>query len=226
MRIKLPNISFRVNDQVFLKDPDTSKLGKKIVSGSIDLIEEIGFESFTFAKLARKIESTEASVYRYFESKHKLLLYLTIWYWSWMNYRLTFGLANIDSPQTRLEKAIKLVTEEIAEDSDFSHINEIKLNKIIISEASKVYMTKDVDEENKVGVFLPYKELVEKIGDVILEINPDYKYPHMLISTIVEGAHHQRFFADHLPRLTDTHQGEDSIVTFSINTVFNAIKSE
>jgi AcrR family transcriptional regulator len=210
----LSNIKIQVNDKVYSKDPDSSDLGKRIIRGSIDLIDEIGFEQFTFKKLAVKIGSTEASVYRYFDSKHHLLVYITLWYWGWMEYRLVFGLTNIECAEERLKKAIKLVTEVVEEDSNFLHVNEIKLNKIVISESSKVYYSKSVDEENSEGFFLSYKNLVQRLCDIILEINPDYKYPHMLVSTIIEGAHHQRYFAEHLPKLTDVVKGEDAITTF------------
>ena len=85
-------------------------------------------------------------------------------------------------------------------------------------------MTKTVDEENKEGVFGQYKALVERVSDIILEINPTYKYSHMLVSTMIEGAHHQRYFAEHLPRLTDVVEGEDAIVEFYTNMVFKAIE--
>ena len=80
----LSNITLKVNEHVYLKDPESSKLGKKIIQGSITLIEEFGFEAFTFKKLANHINSTEASIYRYFENKTKILLYITVWYWSWI----------------------------------------------------------------------------------------------------------------------------------------------
>ena len=60
---------------------------------------EIGFESFTFKKLAAKIESTEASVYRYFENKHKLLIYLVSWYWNWVEYRLDMEITHPPAEQ-------------------------------------------------------------------------------------------------------------------------------
>ena len=69
-------ISFRMNENVFLKDPLSSDLGKKIIRASIDLIAELGFDDFTFKKLATKISSTEASVYRYFENKHNLFYHM------------------------------------------------------------------------------------------------------------------------------------------------------
>ena len=170
------------------------------------------------------MQSTEASIYRYFESKHKLLLYLISWYWHWMEYKVVFGLANIESPYERLTKAIRILTEEITEDSNFSHINEIKLNKIVISESSKAYLTKCVDQENEIGSYSVFKQLVERISDIILEINPKYNYPHMLVSTIIEGAHLQRYFAEHLPRLTDVSEEEDLITSFYDELVLKAIK--
>ena len=223
MQELLSKVSIRVNEKVYLKNPETSELGKKIISGSIDMIEEIGFESFTFRKLANLIDSTEASIYRYFESKHKLLLYLITWYWGWMEYRLVFGLANIESAEERLRRTITLLTEEVKEDGGFSYINETKLSRIVIAESSKAYLTKEVDEENKEGVFLGYKQLVARASDIVLEINPSYKYPHMLISTVIEGAHSQRYFAQHLPRLTDVVKGEDAITEFYKEMVLKCI---
>ena len=216
-------VSIQVNSKIYLKDPETSELGRKIISGGIDMIDDMGFESFTFRKLGVAINSTEASIYRYFENKHKLLLYLISWYWGWMEYRLMFGLANISSPLERLQRAITLLTEGITQDDSFEHIDKVKLNHIVINDSSKTYLTKQVDEENKEGAFLIYKEVVARISDIIMEINPNYKYPHMLISTVIEAAHHQRFFAEHLPRLTDVVKGEDSITEFSKETVLKAI---
>lgn len=224
MKNLISNISIQVNKYIYLKDPQSSELGDRIITGSIDLIDEVGFEGFTFRKLGERIGSPEASIYRYFESKHKLLLYLTTWYWAWMEYRLVFGLANIESPYERLEKAIVLLTQQITMDSNFSHIDEIKLYRLVIAEASKSYLTKEVDEENKHGIFKGYKQLVGHVSDIILEINPDYEYPHMLVSTMIEGAHHQRFFADHLPRLTDSIKGKDSITSFYKEMVLKAIE--
>ena len=86
MKSLLSKVSITVNDRIYLKDPESSELGLKILKGSIDMIDEMGLEAFTFGKLAKRIGSTEASVYRYFESKHKLLIYLTAWYWAWMEY--------------------------------------------------------------------------------------------------------------------------------------------
>lgn len=221
----LTKVRIQVNEHIYLKDPETSELGQNIIRVGIDLIDDLGFETFTFRKLANQINSTEASIYRYFENKHKLLLYLTAWYWAWMEYRLVFSLANITSPSDRLKRAITLLTGEVMEDSNNSHVDEVKLNRIVINDSSKAYLTRDVDAENKTGAFLGYKELVARVSDIILEVNPKYKYPHMLVSTVIEGAHHQRYFAEHLPRLTDSIRGEDAITEFYKDMVFKSIST-
>lgn len=219
----LSKIEIRVNPSIYVKDPTSSDLGKKIIQGSIELIAEMGFESFTFRKLATHIQSTEASIYRYFESKHKLLLYLTSWYWSWLEYKLVFAIANVENPVIRLERAIITLTKKIEEDGNFEHVNEIKLHQIVIAESSKAYLTKEVDTDNQSGVFSSYKQLVDRISGIILTIKPDYKYPHMLVSTVIEGVHHQRYFAEHLPRLTDCVQGEDAITLFYKELVISTL---
>ena len=219
----IEHLGIHLNERMYLKNPESSDLGRSVISLGIDLIDELGFEAFTFRKLAQKIGTTEASIYRYFESKQRLLIYLSSWYWRWVDYRLILAIANVDSAEERLKRAITLVVKQVEQDSNFSHIDEVKLNRIIISESSKAYLNKHVDDENKEGFFQDYKKLVGRISSIILEINPDYKYPHMLVSTIIEGAHLQRYFAQHLPRLTDVVAGEDSATEFSIQLVFTAI---
>jgi AcrR family transcriptional regulator len=208
------SINFTVNSKVFKKDPISSELGKKIIQQSIELIEELGFEKFNFKKLAFEINSTEASIYRYFESKHNLLIYLIIWYWKWMQYQLLLKTQNIECPKIKLINCVTKLVEIIEEDNLFQQVNEVKLQKIVISESSKIYLHKNVEADNVEGFFKPYKDTVQFIADIIQEIQPNYKYPHMLVSTIIEGSHHQRFFAEHLPKLTDIISNEDSITSF------------
>ncbi len=221
----LSHINLRPNESTYVKDPESSDLGKSIVTGSISLMDELGFEAFTFRKLAQKIGTTEASVYRYFESKHKLLLYLASWYWSWIEYKIVFAIANVESPEERLKRSIELLTTIHGADGSFEHINETELQRIVNHEFTKAYQTKNVDQENKDGVFLTYKSVVARVSEIIKEINPNYLYPHMLVSTMIEGAHHQRFFADHLPRLTNVIPGTDSVTCFYRELVFKAIEA-
>lgn len=221
----LPHLRFNINPAIYLKDPVSSELGRRIIQGSVELLDEMGLETFSFRKLATHIGSTEASVYRYFENKHMLLLYLSAWYWQWMGYRIAFATANLPGAEEKLRVGLRLITEEVTEDRMVQHIHEGKLHRIIVAEGAKVYMHKNVDTINAEGVFLGYKTLVQRLSDFVLEINPEYPYPHMLISTVMEGAHHQRFFAEHLPRLTDVVDGENSVTTFYTDLVLNTIQT-
>ena len=199
----LSNIKIQVNEKLYVKDPETSTLGKKIIQESIVLIDEIGFDDFTFKKLGEKLGSNESSIYRYFENKHKLMVYLSSWYWSWMEYRLVFATNNISDPFEKLQKAITLVTEKIEDDYTTEHIDESILNTIIIQEFTKSLHTKEVDEENKQGYFLIYKRLLNRIIVMVNEVNPEYPYAKSLVSSIVEGSLHQHFLMNHLKTITN-----------------------
>ena len=196
-------INFKVNSSIFLKDPETSEVGKKIIKSSIDLIYELGFEHFTFKKLANVIDTTEATIYRYFENKYRILLYILNWYWNYMEFLLVFKLQNVGSKKERLQIVVDLLTNELPESSGLNEYNKKSLNQIVIAESSKVYLVKEVSKINKNEVFKPYKDLCAKISEVIKEYNPKYKYPKSLASTIMETAHQQQFFSINLPGLTD-----------------------
>lgn len=196
------SLKFKVNEKIFIKDPESSDLGKSIVSHSIELIHEIGFEAFTFKKLANAIETTEASIYRYFENKHKLLLYILNLYWSYLQYIVVYQLNNM-SPKERLISVIKMLTSDIPDVPGEFEFNKHALNQIVIAESSKTYLIKEVNEINKDKVFQPYKELCDKIAKIIVEYNSKYQFPHSLASTLMETAHAQVYFMNHLPRLTD-----------------------
>ena len=206
MKAILSNTKILVNEKIYVKDPETTDLGKKIIEESILLIDEIGFELFTFKKLGERIESNESSIYRYFESKHKLLVYLCSWYWSWMEYKLVFGTSNIANPLEKLKKAIVIVTEKTEDDQANTHINEAILNKIIISEFTKTLLTKEVDEENKEGFFLIYKRVINRIATFVNDVNPEYEFAKSLVSNIVEGALHQYFLKEHLKSITNCNE--------------------
>lgn len=218
------NVKLNVSNALYLRDPESSALGKKIVSESILLIDELGFEAFTFKKLGERIGSPESSLYRYFENKQALLTYLVSWYWGWVDYKLAFAIANIEDPREQLRRAISVLVDPVIEDHSISHINEVLLNRIISCESFKAYHTKDVDCQNEKGSFRKHKSVVERVSDLVLKVNPNYNYPHILISTLIEGVHHQRYFAEHLPSLTDKDDEQDFIADFYHQLVFKAIE--
>ena len=157
-------IQLVLNDKYFLRDPQHTELGVKIVRHSILMIDELGFEQFTFKKLAQAIGSTEASVYRYYDNKHKLLIYLIAWYWKWMEYQIDYRTNNVADARERLKLALQTVCRPVEEDPSFAHINEAILHRIVVAESNKTYLTKRVDEDNKEGLFRGVQGLMQTGG--------------------------------------------------------------
>lgn len=218
-------LQIKMNEKLFLRNPEQSELGKKIIQHSIQLIHRNGFEAFTFKKLAEDISTTETGIYRYFENKHRLLIYIAAWYWTWLEYQATYQTNNIEDPVIKLKMIIKLLATTVEDDIRTSYVDESLLHQIIITEGSKTYLTKRVSEDNKDRLFKPYKDLCAHIANIILECNPHYPYPKSLASTIVEMAHFQNYFMNNLPSLTDF--GEDKndlkIIEFLEDLVFSSI---
>jgi len=218
-------LTFKVNEHIYLRDPESSELGKQIVKNAIDLIQELGFEHFTFKKLALKMSTTEASIYRYFENKHRLLLYILNWYWSYMEFLVDFTVQNIENPKEKLTLIINLFTQALPESTSLLDYNKSFLNQIVLSESSKVYLVKEVKEINSFQVFKPYKDLCNKIAEVMLSLNPTYAYSRSLSSTLIETAHSQQYFSKNLPRLTDISSDKDEkfVFNFLSQIVFSAL---
>lgn len=196
-------IQISLNEKLYLRDPQETTLGKKIIKESIVLIDQIGFEDFNFKKLAKKMQSTEASVYRYFENKHCLLTYLVSWYWEWVDYLIDIHVMNIEDPKRRLKIIIETLVYASQDNPSTDYVNESILHRLIIAEGTKAYHTKAVDKENKDGFFANYQQLCNKIADAISELQPSFPYPHTLASNLFEMANNHIYFAQHLPQLTD-----------------------
>lgn len=219
-------IKIELNEKLYLRDPEQTELGRSIISESIKMVDELGFEQFTFKKLAAKLNSTEASIYRYFENKHKLLIYLISWYWVWLDYQFTFCTNNISDPAQKLKIFIGIISRAGIEQNAFTHIDEKALYRIVVAESSKAFLTKEVDTDNKEGYFREYKAVCKKMAAIIKQINPTYPYPNALVSTLLEVSKKQIFFAQHLSSLTEASiQGTDysSIAAFLEHLVFSAI---
>jgi AcrR family transcriptional regulator len=210
-------IQVKVNEYLYLRNPEVSELGKNIIRNGIQMIDQMGLEEFTFKKLATQLSTNESSIYRYFESKHRLLMYLFEWYWRWMDYQLTYHTHNLNDPLEKIDifihilllKQEKMITADEAVDKEALH-------RIVIKEASKTYLTRHVNEDNQKQFFKPYKDFNAKIASIISEYNPSYPYAHSLSSTLIEMSHYQYFFMYNLPSLTDfgISKDENEIINF------------
>ena len=201
-------LKFKLPEKLYLKDTQESTYGRKLLTNSVLLFEEIGFENFTFKKLAKIIDSSEVSIYRYFENKHLLLLYLNCWYWEWVNYLIEIKTLNIQDPVKKLRKSIHCLIYASIESELTEYINENKLHLIIMKESSKSYHIYNIDKENEDGFFIPYKKLVERMADIFKEVNPKFKYPTSISATVFEMVLNQSFYVDHLPRLSNLKKGK------------------
>ncbi|MEL6594026.1 MAG: TetR/AcrR family transcriptional regulator [Bacteroidota bacterium] len=219
-------IQVKVHEKLYLKDPDSTDLGRRIIFEGVKLIDKIGFEEITFKKLAREMGSTEASIYRYFENKHKLLVYLISWYWSWLQYKLTLAIFNLDDPAEKLRVAISIFTHTYGGIPASTPIDLDALYRIVIAESPKAYLTKEVDEVNKEGAYLNYKRFTRQVAELVSKLNEKYPYPRALISTAIESAHDQKYFSEHLPSLTEVSDGKkDEICTFLTDMIFKTLQS-
>ncbi len=212
-------IKISLNEGLYVRDPQDSVLGRNIIKHSILLICDIGFEGFNFKKLAQEINSTEASIYRYFENKHLLLIYLVSWYWEWVAYLIKINTLNIDDPRRKLEIIINSFVFAAVDNPVTEYVDESKLHSLIISEGTKAYHTKEVDDENSKGFFRNYKQLITMVAGVVLEINPYFKYPYAFATNLFEMSNNHIYFANHLPRLTDIQVSENKYA--DVETMLN-----
>jgi len=225
MQQLLSQVKITVNPTIYVKEPESSELGRKIIKESIILIHELGFEQFTIKKLAASIGTTEGSVYRYFENKHKILLYLVSWFWGFVEYRIVFGVSNLPNCEEQLNRAMRIIINpllnlEITNEPDIE-----TLHKIVIEESAKTYLTRLVDKENEDGVFAVYKRICNRISNIILSINPNYQYPNSLVSIVIDGVLKQLFFKEHLPSLSDSTSDEE-LFDFTQNLLLKTIHQE
>lgn len=199
----LAQVKINVSEKLFLKDPESSELGKKILEQSVELIEQIGFEEFTFRKLGLKIASNESSIYRYFESKQKLLLYLSSLFWGFKEIKMQYESHNIKDKKEKLEVILNIVFEDLELNERYNYIDVNKLQNIMITDFSKSYLTKNVDENNKEGYFLVYKRVVLILNEAIKDYNSNYLYPKSLANFVIEGVLHQSYINNHFKKITD-----------------------
>jgi AcrR family transcriptional regulator len=172
-----------------LKDPRQTELGKSIVKNGIYMIAELGFEEMNFKKLGKAIGSPEASIYRYFENKHKFLLYIMAMYWGMIDQHCEKIIQSRNGHEEKIYSILDLLCS--SPDIPFGNVKipgEV-IYAVVIGESVKTFMTKHVDADNNHGAFRTLKST--------------YPFPKALASTIIEMSLYHRYFSEHLPSMTD-----------------------
>ncbi len=202
MEAILKKTRVEVNPKLYVKEPYSSELGALIVREGTQLIQEIGFEQFTFKKLAQGIGSTEAAIYRYFENKHMLLLYLNAWYWGWMEHNLVFLTSNIPDPRERLNIGLGLMVDGPRFlENEFLDLRQLRT--VAINESIKGYFPRSVDAEHQAGLFAQVYSFGERIATIIRELNPEYSYAKTLVYTVMQASLLRSFNSLHLPEMIE-----------------------
>jgi AcrR family transcriptional regulator len=178
-------------------------LGKKMIKHSIDILSETGYHCFNFRNLAKDMQSTEASVYRYFENKHMLLVYLCSWYWDYLNYLIEIDTRNVTDPELRLRNAIKTIVNGPSAPNPSDFIDQSKLHAIIVEHFFKAMFNKTTTVEEKENLFANYRNLNANLTAIVKECNPEFKYPCAMASTIIKMSIDHSYYADQICSLTE-----------------------
>jgi len=205
------NIQYPSNEKLYIKNPEHSELGQNIIAHSIILIKELGIEEFTFKKLAKEIQSNEASIYRYFENKHNLLVYLISFYWEILNMKIEFSFEFVEGPRAKLDKLLEVLVNIEEASPKIKNMDIRSLHQIIVSESAKAYLTKKVDFENRQGFFRSYEKLVDTISELFIQVNKDYEFPRALACNLIETTYEQFYFSQHFQSLTELQRPDGNI---------------
>ncbi|MCU0328532.1 MAG: TetR/AcrR family transcriptional regulator [Chitinophagales bacterium] len=218
------NISFNINSTLFIKDPQSSEIGKSILISAVDLLHEIGLEQFTIKKLAQQINTTEATIYRYFENKFKIFLYLMNVYWQMLDFIIEVKLQNLQTTEEKIDVFLKVLCYEYIDIVEIGDISREKLLTIAMNESSKTYLLRAVDEINTQEAYHALKIMVLRFHDLLITYNPNYKYPHSLAASVFEIITKQMYFEKHLPTLTDQKFNQEfTVYDFIRDLVYKSI---
>jgi len=186
-----------------LRDPAASAIGGRILSEGLSLMNELGLEVFTFKKLADRAECTEATIYKYFPNKHRLLQYYFQLYWMWLDTHCQQEGRALGDPWERLQGDIRSLCGSWAKDAMAAQLDPKVLRELVIVEGSKSFLHRNVDEDNERKVFQPYKDLCAHIAAEIKACDPKCKHSRTFATTLIEMAHSLEFAMQHLPALTE-----------------------
>jgi len=199
---------------LFTKDPMSSSIGQAIVRESVEMMASQGLDHFTFKKLAHKLDSTESTIYRYFQNKNQLANYLASWHWSQLEWRIAFATANISDPKLRLQKAIHELCVWVKNNPSTRQLNEAKLQQLVINTGFSAFVPADLSKAEREGYLAAYSFLINRLAEIIKVSYQKTSHPHSFATLLIEAIQHQMFLQLNAPSLTDIKGKEDQIEAF------------
>jgi AcrR family transcriptional regulator len=188
--------------ELALRDLGTT-MGQRILREGLVLMSEIGLEAFTFKKLAQRIGCTEVTVYHYFANKQRLLQYYFQLYWLWLATHCQQEGRALADPMDRLHGDIRALCGLWPKDALAAQVDPTALRALVIQEGTKSFLHKNVDADNRLQLFKPYKDLCAHIALELKACAPRMKHARSFATTLVEMAHSLEFAMHHLPALTE-----------------------
>ena len=207
-RSRMPRYLIEPAPGLALRDT-SSPMGGRILADGLVLLNEIGLEAFTFKKLAERIGCTEVTVYHYFANKQRLLQYYFQVYWLWLATHCQQEGRGLKDPLARLHGDIRAICGLWPADAMAAQFAPSDLRELVINEGSKSFMHKNVDSDNELKLFKPYKDLCAHIASELKACSPGMKSPRSFATTLVEMAHSLEFAMHHLPALTELSARKD-----------------
>ncbi|MGA1495280.1 MAG: TetR/AcrR family transcriptional regulator [Rhodothermales bacterium] len=203
------HLHIRPDPALSLKEPDGSELGRTLLRSGLSLMLELGLEGFTFRKLARLAGTTEVTVYKYFPNKQRLLQYYFQLYWLWMR-QVGVGILETE-PDTRkaLERTVEMLCGVWPRHLPSLQLDPHDLRALVIAEGMKSYLHKQVDDDNALFLFKPYKDLSAFVAGRLVACRADVPWPRSFATTVIEMAHSLPFLMEHLPSLTELSNRKD-----------------
>lgn len=190
------------------------------MTGGLDLLNSKGYLHFTFKELANSIKSTEASIYRYFDSKEQFLTYCSANYWVQLKHRLGMYTLNITDSKIYFERIMDVLLDDLQDqqylllaNKDFTRFREsscrygIPILGILKDSGSREALL--ADYESLMG------EVYHFIEDTVEKVVPNSGFKDVLASAILSNTHIQlsraKFISEHLsnPRKIDTKRVRD-----------------
>lgn len=205
----MTHVHLRPDPALSLRDPEGTELGRAMLAGGLDLMNELGLEAFTFRKLAARIGSTEVSLYKYFPNKHRLLQYYFQLYWLWLRHLCGREVERADDARDALRRVVEAICGAWPKQVPPLQLEPAALRRLVIGEGMKSYLHRNVDDDNARRLFTPYKELSAFVAARLTACRRDVPMPRSFATTVIEMAHSLPFAMEHLPSLTElgSHKG-------------------